>query len=375
MNVTNTTEGLLQFMPTSSSWARIPVFVLFGIVFLIGCPGNIVLLAAFLKQAKTSTNWVIITIPSTDLVYLLVHIPMHVIHRYPTLLFHVRGSIFCKLYYFVIFSLSTCRTFLFDFLAVDRFMKIHYPRSQMLTENRSKYICVGIVFVSSFLGIPHLFVRYSDFVTKCVLPANNLKTIFSTFRYMLSACSLIHLSVLYIRIVCTIQRRRQKVLNLTAFPRAEGIPEVEHSPDNTSDIGSNVKSESEKVNVQTEKVLEDTGSEAASKSDVIFTISHRENATKRRNCVARRTENTTKIIFVTIFLFIFSSVIPSLLTFISVNIFDGRLSLQVLAVFSVLWKLDALSSCINPVCYLCISRVFRKHMADSFSRVRQICCR
>ena len=325
MNAKNTTEGLFPFMPTPASWAKTTAFVLLGVAFLVGCPGNIVLLMLFLKQVKTTTKWVIITIASTDLVYFLVHAPTYVIYKHPNLFFHIRGSVFCKLYYFVFFSLSTCLTILFDFLAVDRFVKISHPHSRMLIEERSKYICRGKVLVSPFFAIPHLIVNHRVSLTRCTLPNNTLTTTLTTFRYILSACSLIHLSLLYIKIVCTIQRRRQGILNLTNMARAKGIPDVKKPSDNPSKVRSNVNSESEvhmKVNAQVEISLEDSCSETASKSDVIFTISRRENATKKRDFPSRRTDSTTKIICVTIFLFILSYVLPSLLAFTYLNVFD-----------------------------------------------------
>ena len=433
MNFTNRSDGFLTGEPFPPGWAKIVVTVIHCVCFLVGFPGNLLLLMVFSRRQKTTTNWIVITMAILDIVVFLIQTPMYFINLFPALFVYLGNSLFCRLYFGISFLLSVCTTILFDFLAVDRFFKTTRPHSQMVTERAGKYVCIGIVLITTTCASTYLLSTTTGTRARCIHEKGLIENILPTFRFICSLLSLVLLSGIYFRICSLATRRRLGRLKSDYLSnRRETCGEIKRPSSKNkvqretsiSDTGpENVDSRTGRIDVETkEEKIEKKKSERVYEPDLKDRIQHasgsdmtQSNITEpditdittsedekvgegqgpnkvprqistisfggtlsttpsksKTNQVLRagKIDSTTRIIFITIFLFVLSTVIPSIAAFLFVRFVSGRgLTVHRVLIF-LLSKLSTLRTIINPVCYFGLSQVFRGEMINM---LRKLC--
>ncbi|XP_045211250.2 allatostatin-A receptor-like [Mercenaria mercenaria] len=145
---------------------RIIIPIIFGLVFITGCTGNIfVLIISFkFKNMKTINNVMIFALATADLCFLALCVPFTAL-GYTLTKYHF-GRIWCKISNYIIYVSAYVSVYFMCLMSMDRFLAIVYPLSSKRFRTRSN-IYTGIacaLFFSFSVNIQIFFVwEYQEY--------------------------------------------------------------------------------------------------------------------------------------------------------------------------------------------------------------------
>ena len=123
---------------------RVVIPVIFGLIAFLGFVGNIlvIIVVASNKQMQNTTNVLIINLAVADLVFIVVCVPFtavrFVVSNWPF------GTIFCKLYQYVIHVTAYASVYTLVLMSLDRYLAVVYPiKSMTWRVVRNAYLAIG----------------------------------------------------------------------------------------------------------------------------------------------------------------------------------------------------------------------------------------
>ncbi len=145
-----------------SSAGNIAACVILGVCFLVGTPGNLLVVWTILKHVKQRSHTVllILHLAAADLL-VLVTLPLWI---YSLARSWVFGEAACKAMVYIINACMYSSVFIITIMSVERFLAIRYPIKMLYWQNRmSMSRILAVTWILSFiLGIPVIITQYID---------------------------------------------------------------------------------------------------------------------------------------------------------------------------------------------------------------------
>ncbi|KAF4111068.1 hypothetical protein G5714_008099 [Onychostoma macrolepis] len=143
-----------------SSAGDIAACVILGVCFLVGTPGNLLVVWTILKHVKQRSHTVllILHLAAADLL-VLVTLPLWI---YSLAHYWVFGEAACKVMVYIINACMYSSVFIITIMSVERFLAIRYPLQMLYWQNRmSMFRILAVSWILSFiLGIPVILTQY-----------------------------------------------------------------------------------------------------------------------------------------------------------------------------------------------------------------------
>ncbi|XP_043101816.1 leukotriene B4 receptor 1 [Puntigrus tetrazona] len=145
-----------------SSAGNIVACVILGVCFLVGTPGNLLVVWTILKHVKQRSHTVllILHLAVADLL-VLVTLPLWI---YSLARSWVFGEAACKAMVYIINACMYSSVFIITVMSVERFLAVRYPLKMLRWQNRMSMsgILGGTWILSFILGIPVILTQYVD---------------------------------------------------------------------------------------------------------------------------------------------------------------------------------------------------------------------
>jgi hypothetical protein len=308
-NVTDIFErnSLASLVP---EWCRTVLLVYMCTVFIIGLPGNALVIFAQVKtEKKTTTDWFMTFLASSDILTLCVSVPIYssvMLELWPSI-----GSTFvCRLHHCVIHWTFIAPTIITAMIAVDRVWKSKSVY-QIFTPARALYSCIATCGGTLVVSIAVAFTRHNNYKGQCVRDDSRKLLQFVTYAVLvlvilISVCVIV---VSYIRILKYLRTRNKMWSGVTSA--------------NSNNNGAVVS----------------TG-------------------LQQRYC---KTIRTTKLLFIVTVVFIALSVIPSIAAIVlAVSEFRKTIHGGIVLFFTT--RLYLMNSCTTPIFYIWLNTAFRTRM-------------
>ncbi|XP_046573996.1 allatostatin-A receptor-like [Haliotis rubra] len=144
--------------------ASIIVPVIFGVVFILGLIGNllVILVVLFDKKMRNTTNILILSLAFADLLFIIFYVPFTAAeYALPVWPF---GNAWCKLTRFMAYVSALASVYTLVLLSLDRYLSVvHVIRSMRYRTERNTWLAVVVTWGGILLGnIPILF-QYGEF--------------------------------------------------------------------------------------------------------------------------------------------------------------------------------------------------------------------
>lgn len=138
-------------------YERIIVPVIFCIVVVSGCIGNLLVLVVVVRnreQFTSTTNLFIVNLAVADLFFLVFCVPFHAVIY--TAVGWPFGDAVCKLVHFVQFASMTASVYTLVAMSIDRFLAVGYPlrTKHLRTPPCALFVAVAVWTVSALLAAP-----------------------------------------------------------------------------------------------------------------------------------------------------------------------------------------------------------------------------
>nr|XP_006641576.2 PREDICTED: leukotriene B4 receptor 1-like [Lepisosteus oculatus] len=152
----STTHGDNEMDPEELSWQKALTCVILGLCFLVGAPGNLLVMWTILRHVRPRSHTVllILNLAAADLL-VLITMPIWI---YSFAASWVFGEAVCKAIVYMIYSSMYSSVFLISSLSVERFVAVLYPfalqnwrRKGVMTK-----VLVAIWILAFLFGIPSL---------------------------------------------------------------------------------------------------------------------------------------------------------------------------------------------------------------------------
>lgn len=151
LNVTTTPESLFLQSSTEHDLLMAVIGIL-SFFSVIGTVGNAMVLYVYVnKRNKLASTVFIITLAGTDFITCVVIIPYTIVLEYMD--YYVNYDFCCKFYMFLITSNVPFSAFIMMAIAVDRYLCICHPFTQILNKRMAKLVISGLAMVAFSLGI------------------------------------------------------------------------------------------------------------------------------------------------------------------------------------------------------------------------------
>ena len=410
VNTMDYSEALIRYLVPG--WARTLMAVYIVTAILIGVPGNSLVLLILLKlRTKTSTDWFVIFIALCDVISLLFH-GLLTLNVTVDLWKIVHTQFLCKFDFYVVHFTFMQSSLLITCMGVDRYVKTCKPHSVCFTSKSALICCFTILSVSAIFSISHFFTSKVNTDGHCITDSSKTATSLSLYivRFMIFAVCSVALCVMYSKIAIRIRSRMKvglienkihnNVQKTKMYRRCVGLfssnQQLALEPVNISQTGD------QKTDTKTSRVPGayiatenriNTNTEhrifyvSASKEGEVHQISRglNERATTSNNSaeqinqtvqitatcikqqerkITKQINKTTKTMGAITFVFIISSIIPTIagaLLPVSVELKKNPV-LRVVIYF--LLRLYFISFFANPLFYIWLSSNFRKRILE-----------
>ncbi|XP_059378633.1 leukotriene B4 receptor 1 [Carassius carassius] len=145
-----------------SSGGNIAACVILGVCFLVGTPGNLLVVWTIVKHVKQRSHTVllILHLAVADLL-VLVTLPLWIYSLAHSWVF---GEAACKAMVYIIYACMYTSVFIITLMSVERFMAVRYPLKMLYWQNRMSLARIlPVIWILSFLlGIPVIISQYID---------------------------------------------------------------------------------------------------------------------------------------------------------------------------------------------------------------------
>ena len=135
------TETFYEFM----KYIKIIVPIIFGIIFVLGLAGNILVISVIVinQQMRSTTNILIFSLALADLCFIIFCVPFtaaaYVIPLYPF------GEVWCKIYQYLIYVCAYASVYTLVVMSLDRYLAVVHPISSMRYRTKLNAILVVVV--------------------------------------------------------------------------------------------------------------------------------------------------------------------------------------------------------------------------------------
>ncbi|KAL1271304.1 hypothetical protein QQF64_030320 [Cirrhinus molitorella] len=145
-----------------SSAGNTAACVILGVCFLVGTPGNLLVVWTILKHVKQRSHTVllILHLAAADLL-VLITLPLWIYSLAHTWVF---GEAACKVMAYIINVCMFCSIFIITIMSVERFLAVRYPLKMLYWQNRMPMSrTLAVTWALSFiLGIPVILTQHLD---------------------------------------------------------------------------------------------------------------------------------------------------------------------------------------------------------------------
>ncbi|KAK7170400.1 hypothetical protein R3I94_000583 [Phoxinus phoxinus] len=136
--------------------------VILGVCFLVGTPGNLLVVWTILKYVKQRSHMVllILHLAAADLL-VLITLPLWI---YSLARSWVFGKAACKAMVYIINACMYSSVFIITIMSVERYLAVRYPLKMMYWQNKTSMSKIlAVTWILSFiLGIPVILTQYLD---------------------------------------------------------------------------------------------------------------------------------------------------------------------------------------------------------------------
>ncbi|XDV18220.1 hypothetical protein PO909_023967 [Leuciscus waleckii] len=136
--------------------------VILGVCFLVGTPGNLLVVWTILKYVKQRSHTVllILHLAAADLL-VLITLPLWI---YSLARSWVFGEVACKAMVYIINACMYSSVFIITIMSVERFLAVRYPLKMLYWQNKtSMFKILAVTWILSFiLGIPVILTQYLE---------------------------------------------------------------------------------------------------------------------------------------------------------------------------------------------------------------------
>ncbi|XP_048119639.1 leukotriene B4 receptor 1 [Alosa alosa] len=136
--------------------------IILSLSFLVGAPGNLLVIWTILKHIKLRSHTVVLILhlAVADLLVLFT-LPLWIYSLANSWIF---GNATCKAITYIITACMYSSVFLISIMSIERYVAIHYPFKMRGWKGLDMlYKCLGVMwFVSFLLGIPVILIHYVD---------------------------------------------------------------------------------------------------------------------------------------------------------------------------------------------------------------------
>ena len=181
-------------------------------IIALGIPGNLLVLIVFAKhRPSNTTDWFILFITSCDLLSSLFSVPVYVTFT-NTMWIKYGTDFLCKLHMFFSHSIVLSSSFLICGLALDRYIKVCHPKSNLLNVRKARNGCVVTTLITSLLSIPCILM-YENTAGRCVAVVMGIKLIVYYLIVFLVFCiSTVTVVVAYVKVSQAISKSEKTVI-------------------------------------------------------------------------------------------------------------------------------------------------------------------
>jgi hypothetical protein len=200
--------ALYDIVPEWSIW-MVTIFIVTA--FLIGLPGNILVVLVQIRNAKKNvTDWFVTFLAASDIVILSVCVPASAV-MYTGAWKKYGFVLWCRLFLFIQYGSLMFSTMLIVNTGIDRYIKT--MNKHFYTRRKALYSSLGILLASMFVGAPNLAMGTHNSAGQCVINPASQKIHLALYIILLvvEVVSLLATTFIYTRIVLTIKRSMKVV--------------------------------------------------------------------------------------------------------------------------------------------------------------------
>ncbi|KAI9542594.1 hypothetical protein NQZ68_017604 [Dissostichus eleginoides] len=162
MNDSTELSSSVEMAPEEFDGWTVVVCVILGLSFLIGAPGNLLVIWTILRHVKQRSHTVllILHLAVADLL-VLITLPLWIYSLADTLLF---GGAFCMALVYIVYVCMFSSIFFITLMSVERYLAICHPFLMMRWKNKSiMNTCLALLwFLALLLGVPALLTAPMD---------------------------------------------------------------------------------------------------------------------------------------------------------------------------------------------------------------------
>ena len=210
-NVTYTTTVFQRQVP---DWCIYVSLVYCLVVWIIGVPGNLVILRVMYSvKHKSSTDVFVLCLAISDLMAIVANMPTHLVFDIKRWT-HVGPDVLCKIHNFLFVFTFISSELLFTLIGIDRYVKVFRPRCRNVFEKRAVFVSVFVFMLSIFVAVRRGIISELDSFGECQFHSasptqeNNLQ---STINLVGIALPVIVICISYLRIGIRLQKVVQPV--------------------------------------------------------------------------------------------------------------------------------------------------------------------
>ena len=212
---TTTTGGLTQDSLTASAlwqWIWLSELIFMAIIFIFGTSGNIFVILVELKnKIKYSTDYLVISLSSFEIVCATLTPARFVMEYTPVLWKHVGSSSFCQFSWFVGYATGLSSPLLLSAIAVDRFILTCRPLTKWYGVRTGKFVAAGLTIVCVVLSLPSVYAVYAGDHLLCEPTLKHIDLIlYTNILTNLSIISFFVITISYIFVGRAIHKRNSK---------------------------------------------------------------------------------------------------------------------------------------------------------------------
>lgn len=151
-------------------WSRIVVSCLIGIAFILGIPGNLLVICLHVKlTTRALTDWMLFYLAVCDVTSLLICAPCFILFHHDLWHKFAAPSWVCKLNYTVMTATFLTSGVTILFLAVYRYKATSYGTLlRSVNQPKGHYLGIGIAACCSFFAAQHFFLVHNNSKGMCV---------------------------------------------------------------------------------------------------------------------------------------------------------------------------------------------------------------
>lgn len=190
----------------------------YGVIILLGTLGNSLVIYVILSRnaMRTATNILLLNLAIADISFLLICVPFTA-HKYVSFQW-VFGEVMCKIVQYFLYVTAYVTVYSLVAISFLRYLTIvcSNATNHLRTKRNVTLLCVAIWVVMLAVNVPvlliHMVKTYADF-SFCGIRNVSIGPLFLTFFIFSYALPLILICLLYILIICHLQRSNPSTLD------------------------------------------------------------------------------------------------------------------------------------------------------------------